>query len=114
MAWQVETTEEYDTWFLEQTEDDQICIQVKVELLKEYGPLLPRPFADTLNGSYIKNLKELRAQSEYHVFRIAFLFNRQRKAILLIGDDKKGKNEKLFYRDLIKQAERIYKQYLDK
>jgi hypothetical protein len=113
MPWEVETTDEYDTWFLEQTEDGQESIRMKVELLMEYGPRLSRPHADTLNGSRISNLKELRSKTERHVFRIAFLFDEERKAILLIGGDKKGKNEKRFYRSLIKQAEAIYHQYFD-
>lgn len=111
MAWKVETTDEYDTWFLAQDENGQESIRMKVELLEEYGPNLPRPYADTLKGSSLSNLKELRAQTENHVFRVAFLFDKERKAILLIGGDKKGKNEKRFYRDLIKQAENIYQQY---
>jgi hypothetical protein len=45
------------------------------------------------------------------VFRVAFLFDEERKAVLLIGGDKKGKNEERFYKNLIKQAEKIYKQY---
>jgi hypothetical protein len=113
MAWEVETTDDYDTWFLEQTEDGQASIRMKVELLMEYGPHLSRPHADTLKGSRLSNLKELRSQTESHVFRVAFLFDAERKAILLIGGDKKGKNEKRFYRSLIKQAEAIYKQYFD-
>jgi hypothetical protein len=113
MAWEIETTEEYDAWFLEQSADGQSSIQMKVEFLKEYGPHLPRPHADTLKGSKLSNLKELRAQVIAHVYRVAFLFDEERKAILLIGGDKKGKNEKRFYRSLIKQAEEIYQQYLD-
>ena len=114
MAWEVETTDEYDAWFLTQAENGQAAIRMKVELLAEYGPNLPRPHADTLKGSNLNNLKELRTQSENQVFRVAFLFDEERKAVLLIGGDKKGKNEKLFYRSLIKQAEEIYQQYLDK
>jgi hypothetical protein len=113
MAWDVDTTEEYDAWFMDQTEDGQAAIQMKVEFIKEYGPLLPRPHADTLKGSKLSNLKELRAQAAAHVFRVAFLFDEKRKAVLLIGGDKKGKNEGRFYRNLIRQAEEIYKQYLD-
>ena len=86
---------------------------MKVELLAEYGPHLSRPHADTLKGSSLSNLKELRAQTENHVFRVAFLFDEERNAVLLIGGDKKGKNEKRFYRNLIKQAEKIYRQYCD-
>jgi hypothetical protein len=112
MEWEVETTDEYDDWFLGQSEDGQASIRMKVELLAEYGPHLPRPHADTLKGSNISNLKELRSHTENHVFRVAFLFDEERKAILLIGGDKKGKDEKRFYRNLIKQAEEIYQQYL--
>ncbi|MDR2049062.1 MAG: type II toxin-antitoxin system RelE/ParE family toxin [Treponema sp.] len=112
--WEVETTGEYDAWFLEQGEDEQAVIRMKVELLAEYGPQLSRPHADTLKGSRLSNLKELRAQSLYHVFRVVFLFDAERKAILLIGGDKKGKNEKRFYKTLIKQAEEIYQLYFDK
>ena len=111
MAWEVEVTDEYDAWFLDQSENGQASIRMKVELLHEYGPHLPRPHADTLKGSKLKNLKELRAQTESNIFRIAFIFNKERKAILLLGGDKKGKNEKSFYRNLIKQAEEIYKAY---
>jgi hypothetical protein len=64
-----------------------------------------------LKGSKLNNLKELRVQTKNHVFRVVFLFDEARKAILLIGGDKKGKNEKRFYSDLIKQAEEIYSNY---
>ena len=111
MSWQVEATDEYDAWFLEQTENGQASIRMKVELLAEYGPHLPRPHADTLKGSKLSNLKELRTQTENHVFRVAFIFDEERKAVLLIGGDKKGKNEKRFYRNLIKQAEEIFDTY---
>jgi hypothetical protein len=111
MAWNVETTDEYDAWFTEQTEDSQASIRMKVELLTEYGPHLSRPHADTLKGSKLSNLKELRSQTESHVFRVAFLFDHTREAILLIGGDKKGKDEKRFYHNLIKQAEEIYEAY---
>ncbi|MDR2964147.1 MAG: type II toxin-antitoxin system RelE/ParE family toxin [Treponema sp.] len=111
MLWNIETTDEYDAWFLAQTENGQASIRMKVELLEEYGPHLPRPHADTLKGSKLKNLKELRSQTENNVFRVAFVFDKKRKAILLIGGDKKGKDEKRFYQNLIKQAEDIYQKY---
>jgi hypothetical protein len=107
----VETTAEYDAWFLKQDEESQVSIQMKVELLKKHGPFLSRPHADTLKGSKLNKLKELRAQSLNHVLRVAFLFDEERKAILLIGGDKKGKDEKRFYENLIKQAEKIYNKY---
>jgi hypothetical protein len=113
-VWEVATTDEYDGWFLEQGADEQALLQTKTELLKVYGPHLPRPHADTLKGSKLSNLKELRAQTDAHVLRVAFRFDEERKAILLIGGDKKGKNEKQFYRNLINQAEKIYEIYRNK
>ena len=113
MVWSVDTTREYDAWFLGLADNSQESIRMKVELLTEYGPHLPRPHADTLKGSKLNNLKELRAQTESSVLRVAFIFDKERKAILLIGGDKKGKDEKLFYRNLIRQAEDIYQQYRD-
>jgi len=113
MAWEIITTDEYDAWFLEQADDGQAIIRMKVDLLEEYGPLLPRPHADTLKGSKLNNLKELRAHTESNVFRVAFIFDTERNAVLLIGGDKKGKDEKRFYKSLIKQAEDLYRQYLD-
>jgi hypothetical protein len=112
--WEVITSENYDDWFIEQEKDDQIAILGKVYLLEEQGPNLGRPHADTLKGSKkLSNLKELRPRTDAHVFRVAYIFDPERKALLLIGGDKKGKNQKKFYKDLIKQAERIYAAYLD-
>jgi hypothetical protein len=114
MAWEVITSEEYDAWFMEQDADDQAVIRSKVFLLVEQGPHLGRPHADTLKGSRMRNLKELRSQTETHVFRVAYLFDEERKGLLLMGGDKKGKNQWKFYKDLIRDAERIYAAWLEK
>ena len=114
-AWEIITSENYDTWFQEQNEDDKVIIRYKAYLLEEYGPNLSRPHADKLKGSKkLANLKELRAQTDSHVFRVAYIFDPERKGLLLIGGDKKGKNQKKFYKDLIREAEQIYAAYLEK
>jgi len=100
------TSESYDSWFQEQDEDDKVLIRSKAYLLSEYGPYLKRPHADTLKGSKeLANLKELRAQTDAHVFRVAYIFDPERKGVLLIGGDKKGRNERKFYKDLITTGE---------
>ena len=114
-AWEIITSESYDAWFQEQTEDDKVLIRSKVYLLSDYGPNLKRPYADTLKGSKkLANLKELRAQNDSHVFRVAYVFDPERKGLLLIGGDKKGKNQRKFYKNLISDAEQIYAAYLEK
>ena len=102
--WNVLSTEEYLIWFSKLMEFEKEKINFKVHLLEEFGPNLSRPHADTLKGSKVKNLKELRIKTDEHVFRVAYYFDIKRNGILLIGGDKKGKDEKLFYENLIKDA----------
>jgi len=65
--WAIDATEEYLRWFTAQSADVREAILAKVYLLEEFGPQLGRPHADTLKGSRIANLKELRAKTEAHV-----------------------------------------------
>ena len=105
--WSVEATEEFLEWFAAQPAEVQEAILAKVYLLQQFGPQLGRPHADTLKGSRIPNLKELRAKTAAHVLRVLYYFDERRHAILLIGGDKKGKNEKGFYKKLIEEAEAL-------
>jgi hypothetical protein len=114
-TWKIITSETYDTWFLAQTDDDKALIRYKVLLLEEQGPNLGRPHADTLKGSKkLSNLKELRAKTDTHMFRVAYLFDPERKGLLLTGGDKKGRNQRKFYKDLIREAEQVYAAWLEK
>ena len=88
--WNVITSERYDIWLKEQSEEDQVVILGKVYLLEEYGPSLARPNADTLKGSKkLANLKELRARTDNHIFRVTFIFDPEQNGLLLTGGDKK-------------------------
>ena len=57
-AWDIITSEIYDAWFQEQSDEDKILIRSRVFLLAEYGPNLGHPYADMIKGS--KKLKNLR------------------------------------------------------
>ena len=109
--WDIDATEEYLEWFRSLNSDAQKAILTKVILLEEFGPQLGRPHADTLKGSSIKNLKELRARTQTQILRVLYYFNEERQALLLIGGDKKGKNEKVFYDRLIQTAEQLIQRY---
>lgn len=86
-------------------------VQAMIELLKEYGYNLARPYADTLNGSNLTNLKELRIQSNGRPLRAFFVFDPLRQAVILCAGDKTG--DKRFYKKMIPLAETIYQRYLD-
>jgi hypothetical protein len=103
----VATTEEFDEWFADLDEDGQAEIIAKVELLKLLGPRLARPHADTLNGSKHANMKELRADTSDKVMRIAFAFDPDRVAILLVAGDKSGVGQKMVLQATDRQSGRI-------
>jgi hypothetical protein len=43
MAWEVEYTGEFESWWNDLTEEEQIELDAKVFLLQQHGPVLPRP-----------------------------------------------------------------------
>src|SRR2546423_1322701 len=110
--WSVATTVAFDGWFAELGGDVQAEIIAKVNLLKLSGPRLGRPHADTLKGSKHANMKELRADTKDEVLRIAFAFDPERSAILLVGGDKSGVRQKRFYKQVISKADTLYDAHL--
>jgi len=83
-----------------------------LQLLAEDGPALGRPWVDHIKGSQIKNLKELRFTStDSKHFRILFVFDPTRSAVLLVAGDKRGQ-WKRWYARAIRLAEQRYARYL--
>ncbi len=112
--WQVATTDDFDEWFADLSDDAQTEFIAKVELLKLLGPTLGRPPADTLNGSNHANRKELRADTAKQVLRVAFAFDPERVAILLVAGNKAGIGQKRFYKKLIAKADELFNAHLAK
>ena len=112
--WEVETTDVFDNWFVEQTEALKEDILAAMIILSEYGPQLGRPFADTVNGSVFSNLKELRVQHLGEPVRAFFAFDPSRRGIVLCAGSKTGLNEKRFYKEMIKLADSEYRKHLNK
>ena len=106
--WNIDSSDKYDAWFLTLDEECKEAVLERVLLLREYGPNLSRPYSDILHGSKkLKNLKELRNQTQKHILRVAYYFDSARNAFLLTGGDKKGKDQDKFYMDLIAESEVI-------
>ena len=57
-------------------------------------------------------MKELRCNADNGVWRIAFAFDPERNAVLLVAGDKVGINEKRFYKRLIAKADERFEQHL--
>ena len=112
MEWEVAFHDEFEEEFDGFAEAVRDAILVRAGLLGKVGPQLNRPHADTLNGSKYPNMKELRCNADNGVWRIAFAFDSERTAILLIAGDKTGVNEKRFYKKLIAKADDRFARHL--
>lgn len=100
-------------------EVDELPVEVQDELyarakvLETFGPELGRPQVDTLTGSKHANMKELRFDADNGVWRVAFAFDPERKAVLLVAGDKSGTSQKRFYKGLIKKADARFDSHLE-
>lgn len=109
--WIIDRTDEIAEWIAELDDDAKEAILRHILILKEIGPTLGRPYVDSIKESKHHNMKELRVQNKQRLFRIFFVFDLERKAILLIGGDKRG--DKRFYKRMIPLADQLYDTYID-
>jgi hypothetical protein len=97
-------------------ESEPVAIRERVDVvltvLAAHGPNLGRPLVDSISGSSIGNLKELRVlSSRDRAIRILFCFTPERIALLLVAGDKSN-NWSGWYQDAIEEAEEIYDRYI--
>jgi len=114
MEWKVDFHEDFLEEFRGFSEVVQNNIVAKSLFIKEFGPQLGRPHVDTLKNSKHANMKELRLDVDDGTWRVAFAFDLERKAILLVAGNKSGKNQKHFYKELIKKADTRFDEHLVK
>ncbi len=112
MEWDVRFDAAFEAEAKEFARAAQVEIAALVGLLRRFGPQLRRPHCDTLNGSKHANMKELRFTLADGEWRIAFAFDPERQAVLLVGGSKSGRNERQFYRDLIRVADERFSAHL--
>jgi len=115
MAWTVILVDEVTDWFFGLVDHDPETaesVAVAINQLESYGPSLGRPLIDSIAGSSVRNMKELRPGSRGRSeIRILFVFDPARQAVLLVAGDKAG-NWTRWYRENIPLAELRYAQWL--
>jgi hypothetical protein len=112
LRWIVEIGDEFRPEFDVLHEDVRSEILTLARLLQQFGPQLGRPRVDTLIGARHANMKEMRFSAADGEWRVAFAFDPERKAILLIAGDKSGVGERRFYRGLIRKADARFEAHL--
>ena len=112
MPWEVEFDDEFEPEFDELSEAVQDKAYAVFGVLRQFGPTLGRPRADTLYESKHANMKELRFSVGKEEWRVAFAFDPRRIGVLLAAGDKAGEDEKRFYKRLIDVADERYDNHL--
>jgi len=105
--WDVYVVHEVRAWIDGLDPGTHARVVQAIDLLAELGPGLGRPLVDTIKGSRVANLKELRVGTA----RILFVFDPWRASVLLVAGDKAGRWTQ-WYVEAIPLAEARYEIYL--
>jgi hypothetical protein len=105
--WEIYLVDEVRDWIDSLNPATHARVVQAIDLLAEIGPGLGRPLVDTIHGSAIANLKELRPGT----VRILFAFDPWRSSILLVAGDKAGRWSE-WYAEAIPLAEHRYESYV--
>lgn len=108
---EVIATDEFVEWWDGLGTREHDAVRDAVELLERFGIGLPFPHSSKVAGSTLA-LRELRRKSAKHQLRVLYIFDPMRQAVLLVGGDKLGANQRLFYKALIAKAEALWAEYV--
>ncbi len=114
MTWEVRLAPEFVEELSKLTSAVRIELLAQAKLVATVGPQLGRPRVDTLKGSRHANMKELRFSADGGEWRVAFAFDPNREAILLVAGDKAGVGQRRFYQRLIGTADARYDAHLSR
>src|ERR1700733_9918497 len=110
MAYEVEVSDEFKTWYEDLPEPEQNSVERVVLMLMEAGPALGYPQSTGIKDSNFGHMRELRIQHEGRPYRVLYAFDPIRVALLLIGGDKTGNNR--WYEMFVPKADAIYSAHL--
>lgn len=109
--WEVEYTDEFESWWMTLTQAQQEALDDRIMLLAQQGPDLGRPVVDKIVSSRHPNMKELRT-AKAGALRVLFAFDPRRHAILLLGGNKSGRWTS-WYERMIPRADDLYDTHLE-
>lgn len=115
MGWKIIIVEPVLSWLHELRRTDRATLEqisAAISAVESDGPALGRPLVDTVKGSSLPNLKELRPGSTARTeVRMLFVFDPRRDAVFLVGGDKSG-NWSNWYKTAVPMAERAFADHL--
>lgn len=108
-SWAVTLHPEVVEWLDGLTDEKFTRVTAALDALAADGPALGRPFVDTVKGSAVSNMKELRPRGGH--LRLLFAFDPERTAVVLVAGDKTDRWGD-WYREYIPLADRRFEAHL--
>lgn len=106
---EVVVTDEFREWYETLWLEEQESVFRVVTLLEGRGVSLGFPYSSAIEGSR-HGLRELRIQHRGRPYRAFYAFDPQRRAVLLLGGDKSGRDR--FYEEWVPRADVLWERYL--
>lgn len=110
VGWDVEFTDEFETWWNGLTEDEQASVDAVIDLLIERGVTLRFPHSSGIHGSRHSHMRELRIQHAGRPYRVLYAMDPRRTSILLLGGDKTGQDR--WYDVHVPVADQLYDEHI--
>ena len=110
--WLVCYTDAFAEWWeqLNQGERDQLIWLINI--LEKEGLNLGHPYSSDVKGTRYSHIRELRTSISGDPYRIFYAFDNNRVPILLIGGNKKGEDDKPWYKKYGGRADEEYEKHL--
>lgn len=110
MAWEIEGTDTFASWFADLDDDEKESVIAAVDLLEERGVTLGAPHTSGITTSRFGHMRELRIQHQGRPYRVLYAFDPRRVGLLLIGGDKTGDDR--WYEKFVPRADSLYEEHL--
>ncbi|OWQ89737.1 type II toxin-antitoxin system RelE/ParE family toxin [Roseateles terrae] len=112
--WKVEFHDDFEKEFEAFTVEVQTELLASAKAVQRLGPKAGRPHVATLANARHPNMKELRfnAHGATQVWRAAFAFDPDRRAVVLVAADKQGLDPTRFYKELLRKANDRFDRHL--
>jgi hypothetical protein len=110
MACEIEFTDEFGAWWETLSDQEQRSVATSVGLLREFGIALGYPHSSGIQQSKHSAMRELRIQHEGRPYRVLYIFDPRRMAVLLLGGEKTGQDR--WYEIHVPLADAIYDRLL--
>lgn len=81
----MEVTEEFEAWSGGLDAEEQDSVDFVVELLVREGPMLSYPYSSDVSAAKKYDIRELRIQHQGRPYRVLYVFDPRRHAVLLLG-----------------------------